>query len=99
MRTEMPEPERRLWHELRAGRLGVKFARQVPIGPYIADFAARREKLVIEIDGDTHDPVADARRDAFFAEQGFRVLRFGNRDVIENLEGVCNEILRVLGRL
>src|SRR6185369_12550566 len=54
LRTNLTEPERRLWYRLRANRLGVKFQRQVVLAPYIADFAARSERLVIELDGDTH---------------------------------------------
>lgn len=64
MRSEMTEPERRLWMALRERRLvGMKFARQVVIGPYIADFCARAHKLVVEVDGDTHcDQARDERR-------------------------------------
>ena len=52
LRTNQTEPERRLWNALRANRLGVKFQRQVVLAPFIADFAARSERLVVEIDGD-----------------------------------------------
>ena len=54
LRTNLTEPERRLWYHLRANRLGIKFQKQVVLAPYIADFASRSRRLVIEIDGDTH---------------------------------------------
>lgn len=94
MRAEMTQPERVLWTALRAKRFdGAKFTRQVPIGPFIADFAARSRKLVIEVDGDTHnDEARDERRTAWLATQGYRVVRVSNDDVMRNLEGVMQFI-------
>ncbi|MET0250621.1 MAG: DUF559 domain-containing protein, partial [Novosphingobium sp.] len=99
MRQTMTEPETRLWLELRAERFAsVKFRRQKVIGRYIADFAANAPKLVIEVDGDTHD--ADDRRDAartaFLEEQGYQVIRFTNRDLIQNMEGVLTHLAAVV---
>ena len=93
----MTPPERRLWSALKAQTFDhAHFRRQASIGPYIADFAWLSGKLVIELDGDTHgsDEAVehDRRRDAFLSREGFHVLRFGNRDVIENLEGVVAAI-------
>lgn len=91
MRSDATEPEQRMWLALRAKRFaGTKFRRQKVIGPYIVDFAARDPMLVIEIDGDTHSDRAgyDAGRTTFLEEQGYRVLRFNNMDVMSNLEGV-----------
>jgi very-short-patch-repair endonuclease len=91
MRAEMTPPERELWFALRAKRFAdVKFARQVVIGPYIVDFVARSRKLIIEVDGDSHGVQEryDARRTAWLEEQGYRVIRFTNSDVLTNLEGV-----------
>jgi very-short-patch-repair endonuclease len=91
MRSEMTQPERELWTALRAKRFAdTKFSRQVVIAPYIADFVARTHKLVIELDGDTHagNEQRDARRTAWLEEQGYRVIRFNNTDVMGNLEGV-----------
>ena len=88
-----------MWNILRAHRLsGLKFTRQVPIGPYIVDFAAWSRKLVMEVDGDTHaDQVAyDAARTAFLSTQGYRVLRFANADVMRNAEGVYQVIADAL---
>ena len=96
MRREQTEPETRLWLELRAQRFqGIKFRRQKVIGPYIADFSSREPMLVIEIDGDTHaDREAyDRSRTAYFEEQGYRVIRFTNRDVLTNMDGVLEQLM------
>ncbi len=94
MRREMTEPERRLWQALRNRQFhGIKFARQVRIGPYIADFAARTHGIVIEVDGDTHtDQARDARRTVVLEGQEFRVIRFCNADVMANLGGVLHAL-------
>ncbi len=78
----------RLLHNFRE----LHFRRQVALGPYFADFASHKAELVIEVDGDTHSaaggPEHDARRNAYLQERGFTVLRFSNRDVLNNPEGV-----------
>jgi very-short-patch-repair endonuclease len=93
-------PERRLWYRLRSNRLGVKFQRQVVLAPYIADFAARSERLIIELDGDTHgDRVAyDAVRTRVLEDRRYRVIRFTNAEVMANLDGVLRAILIELER-
>ena len=90
MRRNLTEPERQLWMALRDSRfLGHKFRRQAVIGMRIVDFFCPAKGLVIEIDGDTHDPVRDAMRDRRMARDfGFAVVRFSNRDVTRNLDGV-----------
>ena len=100
LRANLTEPERRLWYRLRANRLGVKFERQVVLAPYIADFAARSERLVIELDGDTHGETQayDAARTRALEARGYRVLRFTNADVIGNMDGILRAILIALGR-
>lgn len=100
LRTNLTPAERKLWRILRANRLGVKFQRQVVLAPYIADFAARSERLVIEIDGDTHGgrQAYDAARTDALAKQGYRVIRFTNADVMTNLGEVVRSILCELGR-
>jgi very-short-patch-repair endonuclease len=77
---------------------GWKFARQVPIGPFIVDFAARRERLAIELDGDSHATQADydERRTAFLESKGWKVVRFANTDIVRNPEGVALTILERL---
>jgi very-short-patch-repair endonuclease len=94
--------ERLLWGSLRNRRLGGwKWRRQVPIGPFIADFHCVEAALVVELDGGQHghdDAMAyDARRTAYLETLGFRVIRFWNHQVFENLEGVCEEILAECG--
>ncbi len=100
LRTEMTAPEQRLWAVLRGGQLGVKFQRQVVLAPYVADFAARSEKLVIEIDGETHaeTQARDAARTNALETRGYRVVRFTNSEIMSNLEGVLRRILIELGR-
>jgi very-short-patch-repair endonuclease len=101
LRRNMSPPEHALWHILRAHRLeDIKFSRQVECGPYYIDFAARRARLGIELDGDSHEgrEKADAGRTAFLERQGWRIIRFTNGDVMTNAEGVARAILLALGR-
>ena len=87
---------------VRGGRLeGIKFVRQMVFGPhYIADFAARSHRLVIELDGDSHaaHEAYDAARTSFMESNGFTVIRFANRDVFDNPEGVARMILNAIGK-
>ena len=86
MRRELTNAEEMLWRSLRDRGIGAKIRRQCPIGPYIIDFACVAAKLVIEVDGPSHDELAqqthDARRDAWLRQQGWRVLRIPNALVI-----------------
>ena len=98
MRRKMSPAEAVLWTALRGEQFRqFHFRRQVPLGPYYADFAAHGAKLVIEVDGSTHFEDAaiayDARRDAFLRAEGYRVLRVTTVDVLTNLEGVHAAIL------
>jgi len=97
MRRNPTEPEKRLWRHLSNSQLGGhKFRRQAVIGPYITDFLCAQRALVVEVDGDTHDPVADDRRDAWLGARGFRVVRFSNADVIGNVESVLTALGTIL---
>ena len=99
LRTNPTRAESALWQHLAARRTsGVRFNRQVPIGPFICDFASRGARIVIEVDGGQHHWQSDddARRSRFIEQQGFRVIRFWNNDVLERMEGVVAEIGRVL---
>jgi very-short-patch-repair endonuclease len=89
----MSHAENLLWRHLKAHRLArLGFRRQSPMGNYIADFVAHSCKLVVEVDGESHNFEShlrhDERRDEWFASRGYRVLRFTNDDVMKNLEGV-----------
>jgi len=93
----MTRAETLLWRYLKAHRIdGLGFRRQVPFRSYIADFACLSAKLIVELDGESHDFAerqrADQARDAFFASQGFVTLRFTNDQVASNLEGVVEAI-------
>jgi len=102
MRKDMPEQEMRLWLELRAGRFhGIKFRRQKVIGEYIADFASNEPKLVIELDGDTHTEreIYDTVRTRFLEEEGYRVVSFDNADVIQNFDGVLEQLSVIVAEL
>src|SRR5258707_449744 len=80
------DAERRLWSALRDRRLdGYRFRRQCPIGPFIADFACTRERLIVEADGGQHsDSNTDDRRTAWLQNRGWRVLRFWNNEILRN---------------
>ena len=98
MRRDMPEPERRLWRELRGSRLeGQKFRRQDVIGNRIVDFFCPAKGLVVEVDGDTHDAQRDATRDAAMEREfGFRTVRVTNEQVMTNMDGVLSVLLEAL---
>jgi very-short-patch-repair endonuclease len=101
LRREMSPPERAFWYILRAHRLeGVKFTRQIEAGPYYIDFAARQERLAIELDGESHvgREDYDRSRTEWLESRGWRVMRFTNGDVMGNPHGVAQAILAALGR-
>ena len=93
----MTDAEQALWRVLRRRQVeGFRFRRQHPIGPYIADFACLEAKLVVEVDGGQHDEQSDAQRAGYLAEQGYRVVRYWNHEVLGRLDAVAEEIRRVL---
>lgn len=101
LRQNMTDAEHRLWHHLRARRLkGFKFRRQHPINPYIVDFYCHSANLIIEIDGAHHfDPetkTKDQMRTEYLESNGLKVIRFDNRQVLLDTEGVLEAILREL---
>jgi len=95
----MTEAEARLWARLRAHRMkDLHFRNQHAIGPYVVDFCAPRRKLIIEVDGSHHldQEEQDAGRTAFLESKGYRVVRFWNSDVMNDIEGVMRAIDLVL---
>ncbi|WPO41850.1 endonuclease domain-containing protein [Tardiphaga sp. 42S5] len=100
LRAEPTNAERVLWPRLRhdIALAGSHFRRQAPIGSFIVDFASRKAKLVIELDGGQHDwqREADVKRTAYIERRGYRVLRFWNHDVLENIDGVLQAIQSVV---
>ena len=95
LRAAATPAEKRLWLALSGRQLaGAKFCRQIPIGPYFADFICRARKLVIEIDDRSHDLRwrEDMARTAYLEREGYRVIRFSNEDVRCRLDGVLHVI-------
>jgi very-short-patch-repair endonuclease len=104
MRSNPTDAERKMWRLLRGRRLdGLKFKRQAPIGRHIVDFVCLEHHLVIEVDGGQHGYasaiVRDADRTAQLEAMGYIVMRFWNRDVLKNPNGVATMILDQLHRL
>jgi very-short-patch-repair endonuclease len=102
MRHEPTEAERALWKRLRFRQInGLKFRRQVPVGPFIADFLCFEVRLILEVDGSQHAEDRadyDLRRTAYLERQGYRVLRFWNGDVLARPESVMEAIDAAIGR-
>ena len=100
MRAQPTDAERVLWLRLRhdVALVGSHFRRQAAVGSFIVDFASRKAKLVIELDGGQHEwlQTADAWRTRHIEDAGYGVLRFWNHDVLANLEGVLSEIQNAL---
>ncbi len=101
LRRAETEAEKRLWGNLRNRRLnGYKFVRQVPIGPFIADFLCRDKSLIVEVDGATHSTdeeiLSDERRTNFLAAQGYGIHRVQDTDVFTILDDVFEMILMKL---
>jgi very-short-patch-repair endonuclease len=100
MRAQPTDAERVLWQRLRhdIALSGSHFRRQALVGQFIVDFASRKARLVIELDGGQHEwqQASDAQRTHVIEAAGYRVLRFWNNDVLGNLEGVLSEIQRAL---
>jgi very-short-patch-repair endonuclease len=98
LRRGLTDAERKLWGLLRDRRLqGLKFRRQVPIGPYIADFVCQSAKLIVEADGSQHaENKRDAKRDAWLASRRYIVVRFWNHDILRQprivLDTICARV-------
>ena len=99
LRRNATDVEKRLWRALRELPPEHRFRRQHPVGRFIVDFACPRSKLAIELDGGQHTAreQEDIARTAELAQHGYRLIRFWNNDVIDNLSGVLDTIQRELG--
>jgi very-short-patch-repair endonuclease len=99
LRTRATDAERKLWFVLRTLRRshGFHFRRQVPVGPFIVDFACHKRRMIIEADGAHHDPDADASRDLWFRKAGYATLRFTNYEIFREFDGVVRTIEHALG--
>jgi very-short-patch-repair endonuclease len=100
LRAKATDAEIVLWRLLRSRRLaGMKFRRQVPIGPWIVDFVSFEQRLIVEADGSQHaESEDDKRRDDDLSERGFRVLRFWNNDILLRSESVMEMIIDAVMR-
>jgi len=101
LRHQATPAERALWRHIARKQIGAKFSRQMPVGQYFADFLCRELKLVIELDGFSHDvaPQRDVARDAWMQREGYVVMRFTNDEVRDNIEGVVRAIQLEVERL
>jgi len=99
LRTNPTEAEKRLWRRLRMQQIQrARFRRQVPIGPFVVDFACIDCRLIVELDGGQHGSQieTDNQRTAWLSERGWRVLRFWNNEVFENMDGILERIASAL---
>jgi very-short-patch-repair endonuclease len=101
LRTRQTEEEKRLWFNLRDNQInGVKFRRQEPIGSFIVDFVNYENKLIVEVDGSSHKEIKtkinDNYRTQWLESEGFRVLRFWNTEIINDIQGVIKKIKKYL---
>ena len=95
----MTDAERLIWEHLRNRQLeGFKFRRQANIGAFIVDFLCVEAQLIVEIDGGQHSPERDDPRSTWLEAQGYRILRFWNHEVTENIDGVLQTIAIALAR-
>lgn len=95
LRSHQTEAEQRLWYHLRAHRfMGLKFKRQKPVGRYIVDFICHEHHLIVEVDGGQHAEQTeyDHERDTWLRQRGYRVLRVWNHEVMQQLDGVLEQI-------
>jgi very-short-patch-repair endonuclease len=94
LRREQTDAERELWMRLRRHQLGVQFRRQYPLGPFIVDFCCVQRRLIVEVDGGHHleRRALDEERSAWLSKQGFRVVRFSDAEVLQEMEAVLTEI-------
>lgn len=97
LRRRSTEAERLLWQRLRNRQTGgLKFRRQEPLGPYVVDFFCLERRLIVELDGGQHarEERLEAERTAWLKARAYRVIRFWNHEVIDNIEGVLETIVR-----
>jgi very-short-patch-repair endonuclease len=95
LRNQATPAERLMWTALSNRKVaGFKFSRQMPVGPYFADFLCREMKLIVELDGFSHNMRVehDRQRDQFLVSEGYTIVRFTNEDVLSNLDGVVQAI-------
>ena len=102
LRKRQTPGERILWHRLESHKChGLKFRRQVPVGPYIVDFLCFERKVIIEVDGDSHYEEGaqerDRKREQYLRRQGFTIFRCGEAQAVENVDTVLERLAEFLG--
>ncbi len=97
LRKDSTDAEKLFWRYLRSKQMGLKYRRQQPIGKYIVDFVCFESKLIIELDGSQHlqQTEKDKARDNWFKQQGYKVLRFWDNEVLTNITGTLERIKEV----
>ena len=99
LRRDMTEAEKKLWYRIRLGQLeGHQFRKQVPLDPYILDFACLRKRLALEVDGSQHAEISkwEDERIRFLRSEGYTVVRYWNSEVMRNIDGVLLDLLERL---
>ncbi len=98
LRKDPTPAERKLWSRIRNDQLGVAFRRQHAVGSYIPDFCSPKAKLIIELDGSQHleQKEYDADRTKYLETQGYKVIRFWNNDVMNDIDGVILAIIHAM---
>ncbi len=96
LRRNMSLPEILLWQRLKGSKAGLKFRKQHPIGPFVADFYCAETRTVIEVDGEVHDradrPMRDVERDRFLEENGYRVIHISAGEILRDVDGASAAI-------
>jgi very-short-patch-repair endonuclease len=99
LRRDMTKAEKKLWYRIRGEQLeGHQFRKQVPLDPYILDFACLRKRLALEVDGSQHADISatERERNQFLRAEGFVVIRYWNTEVLQNIDGVLLDLLTKL---
>ena len=98
LRRESTPAEHKLWARIRNDQLGVTFRRQHAVGNYIPDFCSPKAKLIIELDGSQHldQQEYDEERTKYFESIGYKVIRFWNKDVMKDIDGVIRAVMKIM---
>ena len=101
LRKNQTPQEQKFWNLVRAHRFyNLEFRRQYPLGDYIVDFICREKKLIVEIDGGQHNSpenvIKDLERTQYLNSKGYKVIRFWNNDIDNNIEGIFDELRRII---
>ena len=100
-RRALRPPEARLWNRLKGSPSGIRFRKQHPVGPYVADFYCPSAKLVFEVDGRIHDFAEavehDSKRDAYICDLGLKIIRLAASDILADVDAVAEGLIGLCG--